>query len=122
MGTHNDFGKEAEIAAANYLVENNYRILERNWRFLKAEIDLIAFDEADSELVIVEVKSLSSKDLKNPEEAVNRKKQKLLITAADEYLTSKNINLETRFDIISIVKQNSSMEISHIKHAFYAYE
>lgn len=122
MATHNDFGKEAEITAANYLIQNNYKILERNWRFLKAEIDLIAIDELNQELVIVEVKSLNSNDLRNPEEAVNKKKQKLLITATDEYIIRNQINLETRFDIISMLRQNSSWKINHIRHAFRAYE
>lgn len=122
MATHNDFGKEAEIVAANYLIQNNYKILERNWRFLKAEIDLIAIDQSVSELVIIEVKSLHSADFRNPEEAVSRKKRKLLITAADQYTISNEIILETRFDIVSMLRENSTWKINHIKNAFHAYE
>jgi len=122
MATHNEFGKEAEIVAANYLIQNNYKILERNWRFLKAEIDLIAIDQSVSELAIIEVKSLHSADFRNPEEAVSRKKRKLLITAADQYIISNKITLETRFDIVSMLRENSAWKINHIKNAFHAYE
>lgn len=122
MATHNDFGNEAEKFAAEYLVKKNYKVLAKNWRFLKAEIDIIAIDESKNELVIVEVKSLFSDNLKNPEEAVNKTKRKLLIKAADEYIISNSILLETRFDIISLVKQNSKWKINHIQNAFYAYE
>lgn len=122
MATHNDFGKDAEAEAVRFLIQNNYKILERNWRFLKAEIDIIAIDETASELVIIEVKSLNSDSLKNPEEAVNKKKRKLLIIAADHYVTSKSITLEVRFDIISMLKRNSSWKIIQIKNAFQAYE
>lgn len=122
MATHNEFGKEAEIAAAQYLIQNNYKILERNWRYLKAEIDLIAIDESASELVIIEVKSLNSADFKNPEEAVNKKKRKLLMNAADQYIITNQIILEARFDILSMLKQNSSWKITHIKNAFKTHE
>lgn len=122
MATHNEFGKDAEAAAADYLIQNNYKILERNWRFLKAEIDLIAIDESVTELVIIEVKSLNSDGFKNPEEAVNKKKRKLLISAADQYVLSNSITLEVRFDIISMLKQNPFWKITQIKNAFQAYE
>ncbi|SMC49611.1 YraN family protein [Moheibacter sediminis] len=122
MASHNDFGKEAEVFAAQYLVKNNYKILDKNYRFGKAEIDIIAIDESKNELVIVEVKSLFSDNLKNPEESVNKAKRKLLIKAADEYITSNSILLETRFDIISLVIQHSEWKINHIRNAFMAYE
>lgn len=122
MATHNDFGKEAEIFAAEYLVKNNYNILDKNWRFGKAEVDIIAIDNSKNELTIIEVKALISDNLKNPEEAVNKSKKKLLLIAADEYIKKKSIELETRFDIISLVRQNSQWKINHIQNAFTAYE
>lgn len=122
MATHNDFGKEAENFAAEYLLKNQYEIMAKNWRFGKAEIDIIAVDTLSQEIVIAEVKALHSNELKNPEEAVNKAKKKLLITAANEYIVQNEIQLETRFDIISLVKQNSEWKISHIKNAFSAHE
>ncbi len=122
MAIHNDFGKEAENFAADYLVKNQYEILEKNWRFGKAEIDIIAIDSSAQELVIIEVKALTSNAMKNPEEAVKKTKQKLLISAANEFITKNNILLETRFDIISLVKFDPTWKINHIKSAFNAYE
>lgn len=122
MATHNDFGKEAEIFAAEYLAKNNYKILAKNWRFLKAEIDIIAIDNSTNQIVIIEVKSLASNVLKNPEEAINKPKKKLLITAANEYIIQNEIQLEARFDAISLVKFNSEWKVNHIKSAFMAYE
>lgn len=122
MATHNDFGKEAENFAAEYLLKNNYKILTRNWRSGRAEIDIIAMDLSKNELTIIEVKALFSDNLKNPEESVNKAKQKLLTKAADEFITANSILTETRFDIISLVKQNSRWNINHIKNAFMAHE
>lgn len=122
MADHNDFGKEAEKFAAEYLSKNNYKISAKNWRSGKAEIDIIAIDYSTNEVVIIEVKALISDNLKNPEEAVNKAKRKLLIKAADEYVCSKSISLETRFDIISLVKKKLEWKVNHIKNAFMAYE
>lgn len=121
MALHNDLGKDAEDFAAEFLIRNQYRILEKNWRYGKAEIDIIAIDKSSRELVIVEVKSLVSDKLRNPEEAVNKSKKKLIISAANEYVSRNAISLETRFDIISLVKKKE-WAITHIKNAFMAYE
>lgn len=72
MATHNDFGAKAEKFAKSYLLENNYEILETNYRFGKAEIDIIA--KKDDLLIIVEVKARQYNSLKQPFEAVNKKK------------------------------------------------
>lgn len=122
MATHNDFGKEAENFAAEYLVKNNYKILAKNWRFGKAEVDIIAIDNSKNELTIIEVKALVSDNLKNPEEAVNKAKRKLLIKAADEYVNQNSVELETRFDVISLIRKNGEWKINHIQNAFTAYE
>lgn len=122
MATHNDFGKEAENFAAEYLVKNNYKILAKNWRFGKAEVDIIAIDNSKNELTIIEVKALVSDNLKNPEEAVNKAKRKLLIKAADEYVHKNSVELETRFDVISLIRKNGEWKINHIQNAFTAYE
>ena len=58
MATHNDLGRLGESLAVGYLLENNYVILERNWRFHKAEIDIIAKKEA--QIIIIEVKTRNS--------------------------------------------------------------
>ena len=117
MAKHYDLGKKGEETAANYLSEQGYQILERNWRFGKDEIDIIA--EHDNFLVIVEVKTRSSSFYGNPEEAVDEQKQRLLIRAANEYVIQKEIDLEVRFDIFSIIIESDKQTINHIKDAFY---
>ena len=117
MATHTDLGRLGESLAVGYLLENNYVILERNWRFQKAEIDIIAKKEA--QIIIVEVKTRTSNYFGDPQSFVSEEKIKLLLHAANQYLVSNNITLETRFDILAIIKNKSTQEISHLKDAFY---
>lgn len=121
MSEHYDFGKRAEDAACEFLEAKNYQILERNFRFLKAEVDIIA--KQDQKIVIVEVKARSDNHFINPEDAVNKKKMKLLIMAADAYCQELSEELEVRFDIISVLKTNTNdLEIYHIEDAFQSHE
>jgi len=122
MADHNLFGIEAEKQAADFLEKKGYEIIERNWTFLKAEIDIIARDPEKDELVIVEVKARKKEPLVLPELAVNKKKRRLLITAADEYIVSNEIDLDCRFDIISIEKSKDEWFIDHIENAFFSFE
>ncbi|MGX9986614.1 YraN family protein [Chryseobacterium sp. POL2] len=121
MAEHNDFGKQAEDAACKFLESYHYEILERNFRFLKAEIDIIA--KHKNTLIIVEVKARADNHFINPEDAVNKKKMKLLIMAADEYSQSIKQDLEVRFDIISVLKtKENKLQIQHIPDAFQSHE
>ena len=122
MAKHFDFGIEAELKAIEFLENSNYEILAKNWRFLKAEIDIIALDSSTNELVIAEVKARKLNSLTTPEEAVTSKKRKLLIEATHEYVIRNELENEVRFDIISIIKSDSDWKINHIKSAFFAYE
>lgn len=122
MADHNLFGIEAEKQAAGFLEKKGYKIIERNWTFLKAEIDIIARDPEKNELVIVEVKARKKDPLVLPELAVNKKKRRLLITAADEYIVSNEIDMDCRFDIISIEKSKDEWFIDHIENAFFSFE
>lgn len=122
MADHNEFGIEAEKRAAQFLEEKNYKILKRNWRYMKAEIDIIAEDLSRNQIVIVEVKARKINPLVDAEIAVTSKKRKLLIKAADAFIVENEIALETRFDIISLYKSNSGWEIQHLENAFFAYE
>ena len=117
MADHNQLGKEGEKIASDYLAEQGLEILESNFRFQKAEIDIIAKDQ--DELVFVEVKTRSSADFARPEEAVNLSKQKNILVAANAYLEQIDLALESRFDIISIVKKGRDFELKHLKNAFY---
>jgi len=116
MAIHNELGKKGEVLAAEYLVRNGYKILAKNWRFLKAEIDIIA--QKEDILTIVEVKTRSSVNIVSPEAAVNDKKIKLLVSAANEYIILHDLDVEARFDIISIHKKNNKHNLTHTKDAF----
>ncbi|HPD96427.1 MAG: YraN family protein [Bacteroidales bacterium] len=117
MSSHVELGKKGEDIAARYLVGKGYKILHRNWRYLHKELDIVATQ--NKYLVVVEVKTRLSDYWEEPKEAVRRKKQKNIIEAADEYVTRYNINLDVRFDIISILISNGKVEVEHIEDAFY---
>ncbi|WP_313098135.1 YraN family protein [Epilithonimonas sp.] len=121
MADHNEFGKIAEDFAVDFLVKNQYKILARNFRYLKAEVDIIA--EIENQIVIVEVKARNTDAFLEPQEAVNKKKIKLLISAANYFIEENNINKEVRFDIISVLpNQQKTLEIHHIIDAFQSFE
>lgn len=113
-------GKIGESIATDYLITNSYKVLARNWRTTTEEIDILA--QKDSFLVVIEVKTRTSKKYGNPEEAVNYSKQKRLVEAADKYIRKFDIQLETRFDIISIVILNDEHFLNHITNAFSPFD
>lgn len=117
MAQHNELGKKGEQLAVDFLIENSYDIVERNYRFDKAEVDIIA--QKDDILAIVEVKTRSSIDFGNPQDFVKPKQIKNLVKAVDEYVTENDLDVEVRFDIIAIVKENKTYNIEHLENAFY---
>lgn len=117
MAEHNELGKIGEEKAVDFLQENGYEILETNWVFDKAEIDIIA--QKDTVLAVVEVKTRSSIDFGLPQDFVKPKKIQLLLKAINEYVISNDLEVEVRFDIIAIHKEKSNFVIEHIEEAFY---
>ncbi|MDQ6470172.1 MULTISPECIES: YraN family protein [unclassified Flavobacterium] len=121
MAEHNELGKKGEELAVEFLQQNDYKILDRNWTFQKAEIDIIA--QKDSILAIVEVKTRSSLDFGSPQDFVKQKKIQLLIKAVNAYINDRekdfNDDLNIRFDIIAIHKTEETFAIEHITDAFY---
>jgi putative endonuclease len=117
MADHNELGKLGEELAVEFLRKNGYEILETNWTFQKAEIDIIA--QKENTLAVVEVKTRSSLEFGLPQDFVKPKKIQLLVKAINEYVVSKNLDVEVRFDIIAIHKENKSFAIEHLKDAFY---
>lgn len=116
MATHNVLGKKGEMHAIAYLKKKGYKIREQNYRYLKAEVDIIA--EKDEVLIVVEVKTRSTNYFGNPEEFISKKKIQLLIMAIDNYIIKKDLDVEVRFDIIAILNNNGNFEIEHIEDAF----
>lgn len=102
-GTRNkELGRRGEEAAARYLVNRGYDILERNWSCLAGEADIIARD--GSALVFVEVKTRSSVEKGFPAEAVGAAKRDKYERIALAYLTTCDyVDIPVRFDVVSIV-------------------
>ena len=120
MADHNDLGKKGEVAAMHYLEKNGYEILEQNWFYDKYEIDIIARN--NEFIVFAEVKTRSTNQWGNPEEAISKTKIKRIVEAADFYLREYDIDLPARFDVLSIVwnYKTKSFDIEHIDDAFLA--
>ncbi len=116
MAQHNELGEIGEQRAIDYLIRKGYTILERNWRFQKAEIDIIA--QKGKIVASIEVKTRSNNEFGNPQNFVTQKKIKLLVMAMNQYVIQKNIHLEVRFDIIAITKNNRGFDILHLDNAF----
>ena len=117
MAQHNELGKLGEELAVNHLQKNGYAILETNWVFQKAEIDIIA--KKENTLVVVEVKTRSTIDFGLPQDFVKHAKIQLLVKAINQYIISNDLEIELRFDIIAISKENKTYKIEHIEDAFY---
>ena len=117
MAEHNELGKLGEELAVEYLQKNGYTILETNWVFQKAEIDILA--QKDTTLAVVEVKTRSSIDFGLPQDFVKPKKIQLLVKAVNAYIIENDLDLEVRFDIIAINKKGQDFVIEHLTDAFF---
>ncbi len=117
MDTYN-LGTKGEEIARDYLVSQGYQILEEQWRYNKAEIDLICRHE--DILVFVEVKARASKYYGLPEEFVTQKKQRLITAAASAYMQKVNHDWAIRFDIVGVVVPPvGNHKVHHFKDAFF---
>lgn len=117
MAEHNDLGQKGEELARLHLKKKGYDIVKTNWHFGKDEIDIIA--RHDDTLVFVEVKTRRSSDFGSPETFVTKKKQSFMVRAANSYFDRYKIDLEGRFDVISVVLSPTQCRINHIERAFY---
>lgn len=117
MAEHNDIGKKGEEIAVAYLDKNGYEILERNWKFEKAEVDIIA--QKDNLLVAVEVKTRTTDAFGLPQDFLKPAQIKRLVKAVDEYMQLHKIKNEVRFDVIAIILHKNDHTLEHIEDAFY---
>ncbi|MBD1397269.1 YraN family protein [Pontibacter sp. JH31] len=113
---HLSTGFNGEDLATDHLREKGYRIVQRNLRMGKGEIDIIA--RKDDLLVFVEVKTRTNDDFGYPEEFVSRSKQRMILNAADAYILKSGWQEDIRFDIIAIT-MTKPPEIFHIEDAFH---
>ena len=117
MNDLQNFGKKGEEIAAKYLQNKGYTIRDRNWRFHRIELDIIA--ETADYLVIVEVKTRRNDTFCHPSSAVNHSKIKHIVNATQAYIFKHNIHKDTRFDVISIIPtENGNFNIEHQEDAF----
>lgn len=119
MAAHNELGAKGEQQASGFLQQKGYTILATNWRNHHHEIDIVARHK--NILIVAEVKTRTGRFFGEPEEFVLKQKQKNLIRAANAYLLRNNLDIEVRFDIISIViEKEDKFIINHIEDAFSA--
>lgn len=116
--TTQEMGQFGEDYAASYLRKNGYKIIDRNYRFKKYEVDIIC--KHNGQYVFVEVKARNTAEIGEPWKAVTKTKQRQIIQCAHHYLVTKNIDVDSRFDIISIVHNSYGTFLEHIDDAFYA--
>ena len=116
MAQHNLLGNKGEMLASRFLLDKGYAVHHHNWRSGHKEIDIIA--QWRDTLVFVEVKSRASEEYGNASDAVDDRKIRLLISAAQAYIRKFCIDLKFRFDIITVIGQQEPYRIEHIEDAF----
>lgn len=119
MYKKHEIGKSGEEFVAEYLINNNYKILDRNFYCREGEIDIIAVDKNKNEVVFIEVKTRSNCSYGRPIAAVNSVKQ-LHLQKCIKYYIYKN-KLETcfvRVDVVEVYVLKNKMLINHIKQVF----
>lgn len=119
MAKHISLGKKGEQLAIAHLKQKSYQILETNWRYKKAEVDIIALFE--NVVIFVEVKTRRTNFFGYPEESVSDAKKRLLSIAAEAYMYEKKWDTDMRFDIIAITLNKQTKDIYHIEDAFFGY-
>ncbi len=116
MAEHNITGAKGEAQACQHLQSKGYILLEQNWRWSRAEVDIIA--QHHNTLVVVEVKTRSTEAFGEVEQEVTLQQQKAIVKVANAYVEARELDLEVRFDIIAIV--TTTGELKHIEDAFRA--
>ncbi|MBL1279917.1 MAG: YraN family protein [Fluviicola sp.] len=114
---HIELGQKGEEIAVEHLQKTGYSILDRNFKFKKAEIDIVC--QKNEQLIIVEVKTRHTAVIGEPYLAVTRSKQRQIIKVANKYIEEKKIDLDVRLDVVSIVLNQYGMRLEHIEDAFY---
>ena len=119
MAEHNDLGRWGEEVAATYLQRKGYTVIEQDWKSGHRDLDIIALNETKDTLVFVEVKTRRNQMFTDPVDAVGYQKIRNLQQAANHYVKYRRIDLDIRFDIITVVgTPDMEPDISHIEDAF----
>ncbi|SDY41447.1 YraN family protein [Hymenobacter psychrophilus] len=111
-------GHDGEQAALHHLLAQGYELLHRNYRFRRAEVDLV-MRYPPALLVLVEVKARSSERYGYPEEFVTERKRQLLRLAAEHLQETLAWPTDIRFDIVALTPATAGLRIEHFEDAFY---
>ncbi|MDO8786294.1 MAG: YraN family protein [Syntrophales bacterium] len=111
-------GKKGEDIAVDYLTKAGYRIIERNYRCLFGEIDIVARDQ--DTIVFVEVKSRKSEEFGDPQLSVGVDKQKKISRVSLNYIQEKRLHhCNARFDVVAVkMFPPGNEEVELIQNAF----
>lgn len=115
MAAHNELGKWGEQVAREYLLVNGYTLAAEDLRVGRVEVDIIAFK--GQSVCFVEVKTRST-DFVDPADAVDKKKQRRMVRAADSWVRSNKIPHDPQFDLILITGTPEAYTLEHIPDAF----
>lgn len=115
MAESHDFGLRAEEFAAEFLVARGYCILHRNWTYGHKELDIVCTD--GKMLIIVEVKARNQGSFPHPEDLLSPAKERFIIEAAEHYLFQYAVRMPVRFDLLTVIKQGSLLDIEHLEDA-----
>lgn len=116
--TRKELGQLGEAYARRYLEKQGYVIQETNWRRRRAEIDIIAKQEEI--LVFIEVKTRTSELFGGPTGTLTERQQKLISSAAADYMREVGHDWEIRFDIIGILlEETGDFKLEHVEDAFF---
>lgn len=115
MGHHNEIGQQGEQAAVDYLIAEGFRILERNYVYLKREVDIIA--KKDAVVHFIEVKTSEHWMHEEPHKSVGKAKQRNIGIAAEAFIEEFDLKEEVQFDIIE-VRISPSLSLNYIPEAF----
>ncbi len=113
---HLKTGHRGEEQASRFMEQQGYLVLQRNWRFGRAEVDLICGKE--KELVFIEVKTRNNDRFGDPELFVGPAKQKKMKEAAMAFMNALNDEFTIRFDIIAIIQNGENSGLLHLENAF----
>src|SRR5687768_9204345 len=119
MAEHNRLGILGEKIACEFLRKAGYLILDRNWVWQKAELDIVALH--NQHLVIVEVKTRSIHYHTDTDDLISNKKLKLIFEATDKYMEFKKIPWEVRYDLIVVIFHGDTWTLDHVEDAFYPF-
>lgn len=112
-----ELGKKGEDLAAAHLKTKGYKILKRNYRSGRAELDIIA--EKDKWIIVVEVKTRETDAYGNPGKSVDTGKMKMLAQGIESYMLEKDLEAQVRYDIISIILNSYKKESTHLEDGFW---